>query len=30
MVGAPPGAPPPIISLSGNLPVKKILHIKEK
>lgn len=30
MVGKPPTDPPPIVSPSGNKPLKRILHIREK
>lgn len=30
MVGKPPTDPPPIVSSSGNKPLKRILHIQEK
>lgn len=30
MVGKPPTDPPPIVSASGNKPLKRILHIQEK
>ena len=30
MIGKPPTDPPPIVSASGNKPLKRILHIQEK
>jgi type IV pilus assembly protein PilY1 len=30
MVGKPPNDPPPIVSPTGNKPLKKVIHIRER